>query len=107
MYGLVFDDRDQLLEEPSRATLDTLTRLLESSPRLRVVAHEVRTADREQNRQRSAARIAALRDALRKRGIDVSRLELIAAGSERDKTYLVSTVQREMVSRVDVEVSSP
>lgn len=105
MYGLAFDDGGRLLEEPSRATLETLTRLLRRpSRRLRVIAHEVRGPDREQNRLRSAARVDALRAALHKRGVDVARLELIAAGSEGDPTYVVSTVQRVMVSRVDVEV---
>lgn len=106
IYGLAFDEREQLLEEPSRSTLDALTRILhaQQGKRLRIVAREHRLDAPD---QRTTARIASLRKALQKRGVDVAKIEIVAAGSEWTTPRIITAVQRLMSSSIDVEIVTP
>lgn len=103
MYGLAFDAKEQLDEERSRSTLDELTATLRGAPpaaRFRIAAHELR---RDHPNERTAARIASIRAALQKRGIDLSRIELVAAGDKWTGPVILSAIQRVMCSSVDLE----
>jgi hypothetical protein len=105
MSGIIFDAEDRLVEEPSRGTLDDAATLLNATPRqrFRLVAHEFRNADPDENRRRTTARVEAIRDALRARGVDVTRLTLVGNGSERKDVETPSALQRMLWSRVDLE----
>ncbi|MGZ5473945.1 MAG: discoidin domain-containing protein [Thermoanaerobaculia bacterium] len=103
LYGLAFDANDGLIEELSAPTLDALASLVSSSSqRLRVIAHELRYATPEQNQQHAAARVHALRSALGKRGVNLARIDFVAAGSDWNGPILRSALQRALVSRVDL-----
>jgi hypothetical protein len=103
MYGLAFDRRGQLIEELSAAQLDAVLPLLSPSPRrVRITAHEVRYDTPEQNRRQTAARLASLRAALQARGVDVSRIDFVAAGSDWTGPVIKSTIQRLLASRVEL-----
>jgi hypothetical protein len=102
MYGLAFDDKEQVLEGLSRSTLDEAAERIRSSPgeRFRVVAHEFRS---DAPGRRTAARIASLRTALERRGADLSRVEFVAAGTRWTSPPIVAAIQRLLASRVDLE----
>jgi hypothetical protein len=101
MYGVAFDARDQLLEDVSRSTLDTAAEILRTTPgRFRITSHELRV-DAAENR--TAARIASLRAALQKRGIDLTRIDFVAAGNRWSDPPIVAAIQRLLASRVDLE----
>ena len=102
-YGLAFTRDDRLIEEVSAPALDTLVSLIASSSgRMSVVAHELRHATPEQNKQHAAARLQAVRAALQARGVDLSRIDFIAAGSDRNASPVSSALQQSVLSRVDL-----
>ena len=105
LSGLAFDDREQLVESMSGATLNALLDLMKLAPnqRFRIVAHEFRYGE-EENRQRTVARIASLRAALDARAVDWSRLELVASGDTSPAAEPVFAIQRLLWSRMDVEM---
>ncbi|MDQ3280620.1 MAG: discoidin domain-containing protein [Acidobacteriota bacterium] len=106
LSGLAFDEREQLIESVSRDALDALAHLLTSAPpqqRFAIVAHEFRFA-RDENLQRTRDRIASLRAALQARNVDLSRIELVASGSDRRDAETVFAVQRLLWSRIDLEL---
>jgi hypothetical protein len=105
MSGLVFDADEHLLDEPSKATLDDAAKLIAAMPsqRFRIVAREFRNNDAKDNLRRTTARIEAVRNALRTRGVDLARIELVASGSETIGVEMPSAVQRLLFSRIDLE----
>ena len=104
LFGLVFDPNERLIEEVSMPTLDAVASLIAASPqtRFRIVARELRYDTPQQNRQRTAARLQALRAALQRRGVDVARIDFIAAGGDYDGPALRSGLQRVLASRIDL-----
>lgn len=103
LYGLAFDGNDRLIEELSGSTLDAVASLVSSSSqRFRVIAHELRHATPEQNQRHAAARVQALRSALGKRGVNLARIDFVAAGSDWNGPVVRSALQRALVSRVDL-----
>lgn len=108
LSGLAFDEREQIIETLSRDTLATLANLVSTAPpaqRFRIVSYEFRHAA-EENRQRTVARIESLRSILQSNGLDVARIDFVAAGDEhaqaREET--VFAVQRLLWSRIDLEL---
>ncbi|MDP9193094.1 MAG: discoidin domain-containing protein [Acidobacteriota bacterium] len=104
MSGLIFDAEDRLLEEPSRDVIDAAVALINAAPsqRFRIVAREYRHNGPE-NLRRTKARVDALRAALRTRNVDVSRVEFVGGGSERQEHAMPSAIQRMLWSRIDLE----
>jgi len=104
IYGLKFDEREQLVESESRSTLDALAALLRARPtqRFRIASHELRLDAPE---QRTAARVAALRAALQKREVDVAKIEFVGTGAKWTYPPIFSAVQRLMASSIDVELN--
>ncbi len=103
LYGLVFDPTDRLVEDLSAAQLDAVVPLLkETSQRIRVVSHELRYDTAEENRRHTAARIDSLRAALRSRGVNVDRIDFVAAGSDWTGPSIYTTLQRLFASRVEL-----
>ncbi len=102
LYGLVFDANDRLVEEVSEPTLDVLASLIASASQpMRLVARELRYTP-EQNRQHAAARLQAIRAALERRGVNLSRIEFVNAGGDTGGIVLRSSLQRALLSRVDL-----
>jgi hypothetical protein len=83
---------------------DTIVRLLSQSPgRLRLVANEYRHDSPNENRRRAQAEIDVLRAALQKRGVDLSRIDFIASGSDRRRIQMTTEVKRALHSVVEIE----
>ncbi|HYC92198.1 MAG TPA: discoidin domain-containing protein [Thermoanaerobaculia bacterium] len=101
LYGLAFDSKGQVIEELSKAQLDAVVPLL-AGRRARITSYEVRYDTAEDNRRVTAARVASLRAALQARGVDVSRIEFVAAGNNWQGPILRSTIQRLLASRVEL-----
>jgi F5/8 type C domain len=103
LNGLAFDEREQLIETMSRDTLETAAKIIAgaTTQRFRITAYEFRHA-KDENRQRTAARIASLRTALEARGVDLSRVELEAKGDDWPLAEPVFAVQRLLWSRIDL-----
>lgn len=106
LYGLTFDRQDRLVAENSTAALEVLVRLVRDRPRhrFRLVAREFRAPTEEANRARCAKRLTSLRSVLSARGADLSRIELVTAGTERSELAIDFTSQRVMESGVDLQV---
>lgn len=106
LSGLLFDDREQLVETMSRHALDALVNTLAAAPsqRFRIEAHEFRGANAEENRRRTEARVASIRAALQTRGADLSRIEFAASGSDWKIAETPFAVQRLLWSRTDLVV---
>lgn len=105
LYGLRFDERDQLVGDAShRAIAELATTLTYPSPQtFRIVAHEFTDASRVKNSTRAAARLEALRAALLSRGVPVERLEFVSRGSESDGREAITLPQKLMIGSVDLE----
>ncbi len=88
----------------SAPTLDAVASLIAASPRarFRVVAHEFRYPTPEENRKHTVARLQALRAALSKRGVDLARIDFVAAGDQWDGPVLGSALQRALAGRIDL-----
>ena len=71
--------------------------------RFRIIAREFRENDPAVNLRLTTSRIDAIRAALRARGIDVSRIDLVSDGSKRTDPDKPSAVQRMLWSRIDLE----
>jgi len=100
MHGLIFDERDQLVEDASRATLDALAAAT-AKGRFRILSHDFLTQDRAENRRHAKARLASLRAVLQKRGVDLTRIELGVAPDPEE--WVVAQVQRLLWTRIDLE----
>ncbi|HEX7708601.1 MAG TPA: OmpA family protein [Thermoanaerobaculia bacterium] len=106
MFGLAFDDHDRLVGEASRPALDTAAALIAAKPssRFAIVVHEYRSAESEENRRHASVRADEIRTALTNLGVDLSRVEFEAAGSERNIAPVTLTIQRLLSSRADLEL---
>lgn len=107
MFGLRFTPAGAIDPQASAATLDAAAAAIASAApdmRFRVVSREYREATAERNREVSALRLGSLRNALAGRGVDLSRIELVAAGSQSDSIESNFAVMRLLASRVDLEI---
>ena len=106
LYGVRFDANDRILAAESKPTLDYTAQLMKSVPsqRWRLIGREFNAGSEERNQVRSAARVAAVRNALRARGIDPHLMDIIAAGDMRASSAVDSTSQRVMESAVELRV---
>jgi hypothetical protein len=105
VFGLVFDPRDQLVAELSAPALDVVVKLLAGAPqqRFRIVSREFRGDAPQLNARRSATRLSSFRTALQARGVDTSRVELVAAGDQWIGPPIGSVMQGILASRIDIE----
>ncbi len=105
VFGLVFDPADRLVEDLSEPALGAAVLLLAGAPgqRFRIVARDFRRETPELNARHSAARLTSFRNALRARGIDTARIELVAAGDRWIGPPIGSTIQGMLASRIDIE----
>ena len=97
-FGLAFDREGRLVEPLSARALEALAAL---QPQ-RIVVREFNGASAEINRRLAETKMATLRAALHARGVDVARIDFVAAGSDWDGPPLGSALQRALASRVDI-----
>lgn len=109
MYGVRFDRQDRILVTESAEALDLAARLIRERPRhrFRVIAREFRETTLAKNRSRCLAKLDAMREVLRARGVDVARIEFVNAGTERNPVGVDSTAQRILDSGVDLQAVPP
>lgn len=105
LLGLRFDDSDRLIENESAAALEEVGAIVNlSRQRLALVAHEFRDPSEEKNRARTKKRIDSLRAALAKRGVDVAKLDFVAAGGEQPQARMPSRLLQSIYSSVEIRV---
>ena len=104
VFGLAFDDREQLIDELSAAALDDLASMIRGK-RVRITSYELRHDTPQANRQHTEARLQSLRAALQKRGADLSLIDFVAAGADWKGGYIASALQRLLACRIDVQFS--
>lgn len=107
LFGLAFRPDHTLDAGASRRTIDLAIETIRSAPagqRFRIVSREYRQDSPATNRTVSAARLASLREHLLTRGVDLSSIELVAAGSESATIEGPFAVMRLLASRIDLEL---
>jgi hypothetical protein len=105
IYGLRFDERDQLDVARSAAALDFIVRVLAKSEKIQLTAHEMRAGSPEASRAATERRIQSLRDILTRGGTDMRRIAFLAAGSDNPPPRMPSELILGMYSMVDIRVS--
>ncbi len=105
LYGLHFDERDQLILQESTAALDLIVRLLGSSDKVQLTSHEMRGSTPEANRKRTERRIQSLREVLTRSGADIRRIGFLPAGSDIQSPRMPSELILSMYSMVDIRVA--
>ncbi|MBK5258498.1 MAG: discoidin domain-containing protein [Thermoanaerobaculia bacterium] len=105
LYTLRFDEQDHIAAV-DEISWNAITSALARNPSQKVslVAREYRSESAETNARRARARIDSLRAALTTRGADLSRIELVAAGSDEALASPASELIRLMHSAVEISV---
>lgn len=106
LYGIRFDDSGRLLEEESAFVLDRVAAFARTTP-IRLVGNELLQATPERNRAVAQAKLDAVRAALAKRGVDVSRIELVNHGGDHPHREALIDATRSLYGTVELEVASP
>ena len=105
MFGLQFDQTGELIAGPSGEELQSLADIIRKAPvPLRLVAHEFRQADAKRNKQFAEHEIASLRKTLEGLGVDLARVDFLAAGSDSPRQTPATDAARAIYSSVEVEV---
>ncbi len=105
LYTLRFDEKDHI-DAVDDVSWNAIVSALEENPakKLSLVAREYRSESPETNARRSRARIDSLRAALITRRADLSRIELVAAGSDEVLAAPASELIRLMHSAIEISV---
>jgi len=109
IYGVRFDREDRILEDESDDALDLAEKLIRTHPnhRFRIVARELREPAEPRIQARCRAKLDAMREALRAREADLSRVTFESAGAWRHPLSVDFTGQRVMDSSVELQVVPP
>ena len=101
LYGLHFTPAGALDEAASAATLDLITKI--GAQHYKLVSREFRMGSAEGNRKRSQERLDALRAALAKRGVDPSRFQWQAIGSDSPPRSIETEIQRALYGVIELQ----
>jgi hypothetical protein len=105
MFGLQFDQNGELIAGPSGEELQALADIIRKAPvPLRLVAHEFRQPVATRNKQFAEHEIASVRKALEGLGVDLARVDFLAAGSDSPRQTPATDAARAIYSSVEVEV---
>lgn len=109
LFSLQFDSNDALIEDSSRGGLDAIARALTrlKSQRIRLLGREYDEATAEKNRRRADRRLQSLRAALTRRGLDVSRFDFVALGSDSPRRPTATKPMRLLYGVVEIESAAP
>ena len=102
LYGLRFDDANQLVVNESEAALKELAKLIATRP-VRLVSREMRGATALADRQVSQLRLNSLKVELTRRHVDLSRVTYAALGRDQFRTAVWSEIMRTLQSAIEVE----
>ena len=105
MYGLRFDDSGRLMEEESAFVLDRVAAFARTTP-IRLVGNELFQPSPERNRAVAQAKLDTLRTALAKRGVDVSRIELVNHGGDHPHREALTEAGRSLYGAVELVIPS-
>lgn len=107
LYGMRLDAQDRIIAAESEHALNLAAKIVREHPqhRFRIVAREFRESNEEKNRARCAAKLSAIREALRARSTDLARIEFVVAGSERHPLAVDFTSMNVMDSGVELQVA--
>jgi F5/8 type C domain len=101
LYGLHFTANGGIDEAASAATLDLITKI--GAEHYKLVSREFRVGSAEGNRKRSQERLDALKAALQKRGVDPSRFQWQAIGSDSPPRPIETEIQRVLYSVIELQ----
>jgi hypothetical protein len=106
LYTLQFDRNDALVESSSGTALATIAEAvrLAGAHRVTLGSREFREASPQANLRRSQRRLDSLRAVLAKHGVDVSKIDFQASGSERPHVIISTQSMRVLYSVIDIEV---
>lgn len=106
LYGLRFDDANQLVPEQSAFAVAELARLIHDvAPRaVHITSRELRGASADADRATSQTRIESLRAELLRRKADLSRVTFIAAGRDDYPTAVWSEIMRTLQSGIEIQI---
>ncbi|HSM51847.1 MAG TPA: OmpA family protein, partial [Thermoanaerobaculia bacterium] len=104
LYGIEFDLDSAAIRPESGAVLDDVARALAAHPewRLAIEGHTDATGTAAHNQELSAARAAAVRDALAARGVSAERLRTLGFGSSRPVSDNATALGRARNRRVEI-----
>ena len=106
LYSLHFDDSDALAEAASAGGLRLLENIVKSgsSHRFRLAAREYHEETPEANRRRAEKRLGTLRDALAKRGVDLTRVDFAPLGVDEPRIPVTNEAMRLMYGTVEIQI---
>ena len=106
LFSLHFDESGGLIEARSGGGLDVIRMVQQRAQghRIRIVAREYRARSSDEARKRTAARLESLRNALARRGVDVSRIDFVAAGSDSPRRPVDIEVMSRFYGAVEIEL---
>ncbi len=106
LYALRFSNDGTLDETASAPELARVAKIIAANPQLQVrfVAHELTHPSTAENLAVAQKKIATLRDALSRHGLDVSKKGFLALGDAQPRRAGTNPLIRAMYSSVDLEV---
>ncbi|MGZ8867842.1 MAG: discoidin domain-containing protein [Thermoanaerobaculia bacterium] len=106
LYSLHFDDSDALVVQSSAAGLRLIEYIVRSgsSQRIRLAAREYHEETPEANRRRAEKRLGTLRDALAKRGVDLTRIDFAPLGVDEPRIAVTNEAMRLMYGAVEIQI---
>ncbi|HXI11038.1 MAG TPA: discoidin domain-containing protein [Thermoanaerobaculia bacterium] len=105
LYGIRIADDDLVDRSASSETIAEVARFLKQTDgrRFRFIAGEYRAPSIAENMKRSERQLASFRDVMNKAGVDISRIEFVAAGNDPGgKPPVLTKVQRAVYSTVEL-----
>lgn len=108
LFSLHFDEKDAVVEQASGEAFTVIENVVRSLPsqRIRLAAREYHESTPEANRRRAETRLRTLRDALGKRGLDLSRVDFVPLGAEEPRIAITTEAMRILYGTVEIQVAS-
>ena len=106
LFSLHFDESGGLIEARSGGGLDVIRMVQQRAQghRIRIIAREYRASSADEARKRAIARLESIHNALTRHGVDVSRIDFVAAGSDSPRRPVDIEVMRRFYGVVEIEV---
>lgn len=107
LFSLHFDEKDAVVEQASGEAFGIIENIVRGLPsqRIRLAAREYHESTPEANRRRAETRLRTLRDALTKRGLDLSRVDFAPLGADEPRIAIPTEAMRVMHGTVEIQVA--